>query len=70
MSTELFDLTGKNALITGGTHGIGMALAVGLAEAGATIIINDIFAEKLEEVAIVSRNSIKEAWNRWRNNQT
>ena len=28
------------------------------------------FAEKLEEVAIVSRNSIKEAWNRWRNNQT
>lgn len=48
MSTKLFDLTGKNALVTGGTHGIGMALATGLAKAGATIIINDIFPERLE----------------------
>lgn len=48
MSSNLFDLTGKNALVTGGTHGIGMALATGLARAGATIIINDIFPERLE----------------------
>ena len=49
MSTQLFDLTGKTALVTGGTHGIGMAIATGLAEAGANIIINDVFPEKLEE---------------------
>ena len=33
--TELFDLTGKTALITGSSQGIGHALAEGLAGAGA-----------------------------------
>jgi gluconate 5-dehydrogenase len=48
MSLKLFDLKGKNALVTGGTHGLGMAIATGLGNAGAKIIINDIFPEKLE----------------------
>jgi gluconate 5-dehydrogenase len=48
MSTELFDLTGKTALVTGGTHGIGMAIGIGLARAGATLVVNERFAEKLE----------------------
>jgi gluconate 5-dehydrogenase len=48
MSIQLFDLTGKTALITGGTHGLGMAIATGLANAGATIIINDLSPEKLQ----------------------
>lgn len=48
MSTQLFDLNEKNALVTGGTHGLGMAIATGLANAGATIIINDVFPDKLE----------------------
>ena len=48
MSTELFDLSGKTALVTGGTHGLGMAIAKALANAGASIVINDVFADKLE----------------------
>lgn len=48
MSIQLFDLTGKRALVTGGTHGLGMAIGIGLAKAGATLIINDIFEDKLK----------------------
>lgn len=40
MSTTLFDLTGRTALITGSTRGIGATLAGGLASAGAHVIIN------------------------------
>jgi len=38
MSTQLFNLEGKTALVTGSKRGIGKAIAVGLAEAGADII--------------------------------
>jgi gluconate 5-dehydrogenase len=38
--TSLFDLTGHTALITGSTRGIGLALAQGLGQAGATVIVN------------------------------
>ena len=48
MSLDLFDLTGKVALVTGGTHGLGMAIANGLAKAGAKIVVNDISQEKLD----------------------
>lgn len=37
---QLFDLTGHTALITGSTRGLGFSYAEGLAEAGATIIVN------------------------------
>jgi gluconate 5-dehydrogenase len=40
MGTSLFDLDGKIALVTGSTHGLGMAMAKGLGKAGATIIVN------------------------------
>lgn len=36
---ELFDLSGKNALVTGGASGIGFTMAEGLAEAGASVAI-------------------------------
>ncbi|MEM9048568.1 MAG: SDR family oxidoreductase [Pseudomonadota bacterium] len=40
MGTELFALTGKRALVTGSSQGIGLALARGLTEAGATLVLN------------------------------
>ena len=45
---DLFDLSGKRALITGGTHGLGMAMAMGLAQAGAELVINGTTPEKME----------------------
>ena len=46
---ELFNLSGKNALITGGTHGLGMAMAEALAQAGALLIITGTTPSKMEE---------------------
>ncbi|MFG6687272.1 gluconate 5-dehydrogenase [Mariniflexile sp. HNIBRBA6329] len=46
---NLFNLTGKRALITGGTHGLGMAMAEGLASAGAELIITGTTPSKMEE---------------------
>ncbi|HET6558556.1 MAG TPA: SDR family NAD(P)-dependent oxidoreductase, partial [Prolixibacteraceae bacterium] len=45
---NLFDLTDKVALITGGTHGIGLAIGKVLGQAGAKICVNDLSAERLE----------------------
>ena len=39
---KMFQLDGKVALITGGSHGIGFQMAKGLAEAGASIVFNDL----------------------------
>src|ERR1700733_14123652 len=38
MSASIFDLQGKTAVIVGGTSGIGHALALGLADAGADVV--------------------------------
>lgn len=48
MSKNLFDLTGKVALVTGAVHGLGMAMAKGLGNAGATIVINNKTKEALD----------------------
>jgi len=51
MSMGLFDLTGKRALITGSSQGIGLSLAEGLAQAGALVVLNGRTKDKLEAAA-------------------
>ncbi|WP_299360551.1 SDR family oxidoreductase [uncultured Paracoccus sp.] len=51
MSLALFDLSGRRALITGSSQGIGLALAGGLAAAGATILLNGRDPARLEAAA-------------------
>lgn len=56
MSSSLFDLSGKTALITGSSQGIGYALAKGLATAGASIVLNGRDAKKLTMAADTLRD--------------
>jgi gluconate 5-dehydrogenase len=48
---ELFDLSGRRALVTGGSQGIGLSLARGLAVAGAAVVLNGRDTAKLEKAA-------------------
>lgn len=48
MSKTLFDLGGRTALVTGSSQGIGFALAKGLAEAGAQVVLNGRDSGRLE----------------------
>ncbi len=50
---DLFDLSGRIALVTGSSQGIGFALAKGLAKAGATLVLNGRDEAKLAEAAAV-----------------
>lgn len=60
MMNALFDLTGKIALITGSSQGIGFGIARGLGQAGATIILNGRDEEKLKRaVTTLSQGGLK-----------
>src|SRR4051794_26307445 len=47
----LFDLTGRTALVTGSSRGLGLAIAEGLATAGAAIVLNGLDRERVSSAA-------------------
>jgi len=51
MSTSLFDLAGRVAVVTGGTTGLGHAIALGLADAGADVVAS---SRRIEQVSAVA----------------
>ncbi len=54
---DLFDLQGKTALITGATHGLGMAMAMGLGKAGATLVVNGASSQEKLDKAVAEYKS-------------
>src|SRR6186713_2639746 len=51
MTKGSFDLSGRVAVVVGGTSGIGRAIALGLADAGADVVVTGRRASHVEEVA-------------------
>jgi gluconate 5-dehydrogenase len=51
MSQQLFSLAGRTALVTGSSRGLGKAIATGLGEAGASLIVNGVDAKRCEDTA-------------------
>lgn len=51
MSLKLFDLSGRTALVTGSSRGLGRAFAEGLAGAGARVILNGVDTARLQTAA-------------------
>ncbi|WP_088282822.1 SDR family oxidoreductase [Ideonella sp. A 288] len=60
---QLFDLTGRTALVTGGSRGLGLQMAEALGEAGARLMLTSRKAADLEEaVALLSQKGIDARW--------
>ena len=56
MSHPLFNLSGRTALVTGSSRGLGLAIAEGLAQAGAKLVLNGVDAERLAATARALRD--------------
>ncbi len=65
MSQSLFDLSGRVAVVTGGTTGLGYAIALGLADAGADVVPSSRRREQVEktasEIEAMGRKSLRVA---------
>ena len=55
--TFTIDLAGRRALVTGGGQGIGRATARALADAGGSVVVNDVVPERADAVAEEIRNA-------------
>ncbi len=63
MESNLFDLSGRTALVTGGGRGIGFAIAKGLAQQGAAVAILARTADQLEQAAArIGRTNSGRVW--------
>ncbi|AMH43990.1 MAG: SDR family oxidoreductase [Pseudomonadota bacterium] len=79
--TQLFDLSNRTALVTGSARGIGFALAEGLANAGAAVIINGTRPDTVDEAVsrlvsnglkaqgrafdVTNEQAVKDAFTHW-----
>ena len=52
MQGTLFDITGRVALVTGGSKGLGLAMARGFAEAGADVVISSRHQDELDAALV------------------
>lgn len=52
--SDMFNLTGKTALVTGATHGLGMAMANGLGAAGARLVVNGNSSQQKIDEAVAA----------------
>src|SRR5512135_2523472 len=61
----LFDLTGKTAVVTGGSRGIGLMIARGLVQAGASVVISSRKADACNEAAAELRSCAASGQQIW-----